>query len=357
MTGKRDAARKVPGARFFVAALTGLVAWVTLAWGGLMEEAQAQSLAQPNDPALIAAAKAEGGLTMYGSSSVAALKADAEGFEKAYGIPVTFQQLTSSPLTARVDQEMRSGRILADVIISADGAALNRWIAEGQAAKLPNVNFPRQTEYLAPIQIVFQGLHYNTSMVPAGSVPKDWNDVLDPKYANKIVMGTPRISPGFSTLYYALWKDPRYGEPFFEKLAALKPRLVQNNALIAQSVASGEAALGFTGLPYDAVNIRNANAGAPIDYTYLNLVTMASTFVMVNAKSQKPNAARLFASWMMAPAGQAAHNGDHRASSLLGSLPNTLAPAPLERVLVGLDAETVSKEYQALIALFDRLFK
>ena len=324
---------------------------------GLAGGAQAQSLVQPNDAALIAAAKADGSLTLYGSSSVAAIKADAEGFEKAYGIPVTYQQLTSAPLTARVDQEIRAGRALADVIISADGAALNRWVAEGHAAKLPEMSFPRKTDHLAPIQIVFQGLHYNTSMIAPNDVPKDWKDVLDHKYAGKIVLGTPRIAPGFSTLYYALWKDPRYGEPFFEKLAALKARVVQTNVLVAQSVASGEAAIGFTGLPYDAVNIRTSNPGAPINYAYLNLVTMASTYVMVNAKAQKPNAARLFAAWMMSPSGQAAHNGDNRASSLLGDLPGTLATAPMDRVLTSLDAETVSKEYQALIAMFDRLFK
>ena len=193
-----------------MAAVLGAVAFA-LGMGGA-DPARAQSgaaLAQPNNPALIAAAKAEGGITLYGSSSVAALKADAEGFEKAYGIPVTYQQLTSAPLTARVDQEARAGRILADVIISADPANLNRWVAEGHVAKLPDVAFPRKTDHLVPIQVIFQGIHYNTAMIPAGSVPKDWNDVLDQKYSGKIVLGTPRIGPAFSTLFYALWKDPR----------------------------------------------------------------------------------------------------------------------------------------------------
>ncbi|MFO1190521.1 MAG: extracellular solute-binding protein [Alphaproteobacteria bacterium] len=322
--------------------------------------AQAQSNApmdRPNDPALIAAAKADGSLTLYGSSSVDALKADAEGFQKAYGIPVTYQQLVSSPLTARVDQEIKVGRVNVDVIISADPATLKRWVAEGHAAKLPDVKFPRQTEYLAPIQIIFQGILFNTAMIPKNDPPKDWNDVVNPKYNGKIVLGSPRIGPSFATLFYSLWKDPKYGEPFFQKLADMKARVVQTPTLLAQSVASGEAAIGFTGIPYSAVNITNTNKGAPIDYAYLNKVTMASTYVMLTAKGPKPNAGRLFAQWLMSREGQIAHNGDDRASSLLGSLPGTLPAAPMDRVDADLDAEDVSKEQQALIAMFDRLFK
>ena len=49
-----------------------------------------QPLAQPDDHALIGAAKVEGALTTYGTSSILAIKSDAEGFQKAYGIPVTY---------------------------------------------------------------------------------------------------------------------------------------------------------------------------------------------------------------------------------------------------------------------------
>src|SRR5262245_23103924 len=91
-----------------------------------------QALAQPTDQTLIAAAKAEGAMSMYGSSSVLAIKSDAEGFQKAYGIPVTYTQITSGPLTARVDQEIKAGAMAVDVVISADRTALDRWVAAGQ---------------------------------------------------------------------------------------------------------------------------------------------------------------------------------------------------------------------------------
>jgi iron(III) transport system substrate-binding protein len=314
-----------------------------------------QSLVQPNDQQLIAAAKADGALTTYGTSSILAIKSDADGFQKAYGIPVTYTQITSAPLTARVEQEIKAGAIAVDVITTADRAALDRWVAAGQFAKLPAFDYPGRTDYLAQVQGVYQALFYNTAAVNGSAVPKAWSDVLDPRFAGKIVLGSPRIAPGFSQLYYALLKNPSYGEAFFEKLAAQKPRVVQTPVLVAQSVASGEAALGFTGLPYEAANITNANPSAPIAYTYLDIVTVAPTFIAINAKAQHPNAAKLFALWMMSPAGQVAHNGNGRASSVLGNLPGTLT-APDMTKIDSTTAEMVVADYQRLTSLFDRLF-
>lgn len=335
--------------------------WKFLLASALLGAASLPALSQGTGPVadakLLAAAKAEGKVSLYGTSSVAALKSDAEGFEKAYGIPVTFSQITSGPLTARVDQEIKGGRINADVVMTADRHSLYRWIADGQLAKLPDVKFPGKTDHLAQVQAVYQGVFYNSGAVPPQDVPKTWNDLLNPKFANKIVIGSPRISPAYSELYYALWKDPAYGQAFFEKLAAQKPRIVQNNAMVAQLVASGEASLGFTALPYDAINIRATSPSAKIEYAYLDVVTLAPTFLSVNAKAQNPNAARLLATWLMSPQGQIAHNGSGRASSVLGQLQGTLAAPDAARVRQDVTAEKVSIEYQALIALFDRLFR
>ena len=315
-------------------------------------------LAQPTDARLIAAARAEGKVSFYGTSSIAALKSDADSFQQAYGIAATFTQVTSGPLTARVDQEIRAGRINADVIITADRYSFYRWIADGQIGRLPaDIRFPDRTDHIAQVQAVYQGVFFNKSQVAAADVPKTWNDLLNAKFQGKIVVGSPRISPAYSELYYALWKDPKYGEAFFRKLAAQKPRIVQNNALVAQLVNSGEAVVGFTALPYDAINIQTANPGAPIDYAYLDVITLAPSFIGINARAQNPNAAHLLAAYLLSPAGQVAHNGGGRASSLLGTLTGTLAAPDRKRVRTEITAEKVSPEYQALIALFDGLFR
>jgi len=320
-------------------------------------QAQARATQRPTDARLIAAAKKEGSLALYGASSVASLRADATAFEKAYGIPVTFTQMTSGPMAARVDQEIRAGRITSDIIISADTVTLYRWIAAGHIAKLPDVKFPQRNDHMAPIQVIFQGLFYNTRAVPDKDKPKTWADVVDPKYSGKIVLGSPRIGPAYAMQYFTLWKDPRYGEPWLQKLAALKPRVVQTPALVAQLTASGEASIGFNGIPYDATNIRTANPSAPINYTYMDIITQAQTFVVINARAQRPNAANLFAAWLMSPEGQSTHNGENRASSLLGDLPGTLTAPDPKLVRQDITVSRVAREYQDVISLFDRMFR
>ena len=340
--------------RQFVQGLAAGGALASVAPGVL---AQAKGPQRPSDAKLIAAAKADGSLSVYTGSSTASLQADSAAFEKAYGIKISFTQMTSGPLGARVDQEIKAGRINADIIISADSTTMYRWVAGGYLGKLPDGAFPDRTEALAPIQTIYQSLFYNTQGVPKDQIPKSWNDLLNPRFAGKIVIGSPRIGPAYATQYLALMKEPGLGEAWFQKLAAQKPRIVATPALVAQLCAAGEALVAFNGIPYDAANIVTANPGAPIAYTYLDPVTTARTYVGINAKAAKMNAARLFAAWLMSVEGQTVHNGENRASSLLGNLPGTLAAPDLKRVRTEYTANKVTMEYQNIISLFDRTFK
>ncbi len=340
-----------------VAVVLAAMAGVVQSGPVLAQAAMQGALKYTKDAKLIAAAKAEGSLTMYGSPSVVALKSDADAFEKTYGIPVTFTQSGSAAQSTRIDQEIKSGGIRVDVIVSADLPSIYRWVADEQMAKLPDVNFPQQTEYFAPVQSIYQGVLINTKLVPKKDMPKTWGDLINPKYNGKIVLGSPRTGTAYAMLYLALLKDPKYGEAWFEKLAAQRTRVVRNNSLVAQLTASGEAALGFNGIPYNATNIVKQNPSAPITYAYLDIVTAAYTYLAVNKNAPRPNAARLFAAWLMSPAGQVAHNGDNRASSLLGSLPGTLSAPAKKSVRQDITIQKSSAQYKETIATLDRIFK
>ena len=70
----------------------------------------------------------------------------------------------------------------------------------------------------------------------------------------------------------------------------------------------------------------------------------------------RPTDPALIAAWMMSPSGQATHNGEGRASSVLGNLPGTLTAPEISSVRVDVTTEKVAGEYRALIDMFDRLF-
>ncbi len=308
------------------------------------------------DAKLIADAKAEGSVVLYGSPRIEALQADAAEFEKRYGIKVMPTTMTGAVLTTRVDAEVGGGNVAVDVIFSPDEVALAKWIAAGELAKLPDHGLPKPSEYYAPIQVIGQGVVYNTNLVAAADVPKTWADVLAPRWKGQIILGSPRISTAYSQTYVALLRDAKYGTSFYEKLAAQEPRVLATVAPMVQSVASGEAALAFIGFPQDVANLKLTAPTAPVDFAYLDATTNALTHVAVMAKGKHPNAARLFAQWIMSAEGQAVHNGSGRASSALGQLGGTLPPPPAAAVrkITSSDAAT---ETPNVIALFDRLYK
>lgn len=308
------------------------------------------------DAALISAAKAEGSIVLYATPSQLALQADAEGFQKKYGITVNYIRLVAGPLTQRVDTEVKAGRVQADAIMTADTVALDRWSKENVLKKLPEIKYPKTTDYYAPVQIIGQGLVYNTRLVSKADLPKTWSDVLDAKWSGKIAIGNPRIGPGYMTLYYALQADAKYGKGFFTKLAQLKPRVVESDVLVAQSVASGEASMGFTAFPYLAANIKKDSPAAPIDFAYLDIATVLPTNIALVTQAPHANAADLFVRWMMSSEGQKAHNGDGRASSPLGDLEGTLPMPPQDKSRV-IPAQDVAKEQRNIIAMFDEMFK
>jgi iron(III) transport system substrate-binding protein len=306
------------------------------------------------DDKLIQQAQEEGQLVLYGSPRDEAMKADADAFRAAYGINVSFMRIAGAPLTSRVDAEVKAGRVAVDVVFSPDVAALDRWAQDGALEPIPEVDYPTREKYHAVMQIVGQGIVYNTDLISGGDVPKTWKDLLKPQFKDMIVIGDPSTSGAYSQNYFALLEDERYGEDYFNDLKAQSPR-VETLAIVNQSVAAGDAAAGFTSFPTDPNIIKSTAPSAPIEFTYLDVVSAANTYLATMANSPHPAAAKLFAAFMMSREGQTAHNGDDRATSPLGELDGTL-PGPDPDALSDVTVVEATKELSTVVDLFRRLY-
>lgn len=306
--------------------------------------------------ALVNAAKCEGSVLIYGSPNEAALKADVAAFTKKYGIKASYLRLNAGPLTTRVDQEAKGGKVQADVVITADEASIKKWSSDGTLAKLDTPRKLRFTDASGTIQQLGQGLYYNADKVAKADVPKTWGDLLDPRWKDQIVMGSPRVSPSYAELYLGILKDPKYGEGWFEKMAGQEPRIVDTDPQVPQSVNSGEAQLGMIGLPQNVASMKATDPNSALAFTYLDVITVSRSDVGVLAKAPHAAAGRLFARWLMSKQGQTVHNGDHRSASPLGPTDGAL-PMPAASKLSPLTSIDVSGQYQQIIDMFDRLFK
>lgn len=305
---------------------------------------------------LISQAQKEGDVVLYGAPPITTLQRDAAAFKKAYGINVTFTQLSGGALTTRVNTEISAGQHAVDVVFASDIPSVDKWAANGTLAKLPAPaqTFPGKTEYTAVIQEGGAGLVYNTSMVKPGQVPKTFADLLSPQYKNLIVMGDPATSPAYATTYLMLMNDPAYGSAYFQKLKSQAPRVIGNGDIV-ETVASGDAAVGFIVFPTNVSAIQQTEKNAPVAFTYLDVLAVIPTVEAILANAPHPAAAQLFAMYMMSRAGQIVNNQGQSASSVLGNLPGA-SPAPPKSARAQPSAENAAANQTQVINLFHTLY-
>ncbi|MDB5508671.1 MAG: putative binding protein component of iron transporter precursor, partial [Hyphomicrobiales bacterium] len=143
------------------------------------------------DQAAIDAARKEGEITWYTTQIVNQLVRPAtSAFEKKYGIKVNYVRANATEIALRVINEARAGRIQADVV---DGTATSVMLRrEGHIMQwVPETNFEKQ--FVDPekfwiatnLYVLTPGV--NTDLVPKGSEPKTYADLLDPKWKGKMI--------------------------------------------------------------------------------------------------------------------------------------------------------------------------
>ncbi len=159
-------------------------------------ESQAPESQAPADPMeeLIAAAKAEGELVVYGSCEEEYLSAACETFEKLYGITTTFQRLSTGEVQAKIEEE--NGKPSADVWFGGTTDPYNVVASEGlleayqaqNASHLTGSQFQDKDGYWYGIYKGILGFMVNKDELARMELeaPKDWADLTDPKYQGLI---------------------------------------------------------------------------------------------------------------------------------------------------------------------------
>lgn len=139
------------------------------------------------------------------------------------------------------------------------------------------------------------GIAYNTNLIAAEDAPKTWQDLLDPKWDNKIALAHPGFS-GSAGLWVLAMRD-MYGWEYLEKLNALHPQIGRSTSDGYNLVVSGERAIAITPV---ALALEGARTGQPVAAIYPEdgvVLPPSGTGVLAGAKH--PNAAKLFAAFML----------------------------------------------------------
>src|SRR5882724_6736020 len=187
-------------------------------------------------PALIEAARREAKVVLYSSMDLPVGEKLAKAFEAQYpGIAVQIERTGSERLFQRIDQEFASGIRAADVVNSADASHFIPWKNNGWLASFVSEDvarhFPAQYRdpdgMFATTRIWLSSIAYNTNLVKPADAPTSFADLLDAKWAGKMVKGHPAYSGTIMTTTFQLVRE--LGWDYFEKLSKQRVMQVQSS--------------------------------------------------------------------------------------------------------------------------------
>lgn len=315
--------------------------------------------AQADDWAkVVEAARKDGKLVIYTASiGSASLKAVTKAFEQKYGIPIELFEARASEVRERVRVEQSAGRFLGDI---HHNGSTTTWLMmrdgnfqpHGPVPNIKNIVPPYEADDIrVPAEVISYGLMVNRNLVKPADEPKSWKDILDPKWANKILSDDYRALGGGAVFFVVMYNT--FGQEFHDKLAAQKPVFSRDIANSERRVARGEYPLY---LPFSLQNF-NQLKGLPIKpivpvegrpYVRFDLTTLKS--------APHPNAARLFMNFYLEPGQQLVYaNAGYNPviKDVVEKVDPTLRPL-LEAKALG---TTVPERQDAMLELAKQIYK
>jgi len=257
----------------------------------------------------MAKAEAEGAMLFYTHDSDPAGAAIVEAFSKDFPkIKASYLRAQNGALYAKLLAERSAGRFAVDVVqFSEVSTAIDFRKKDGyehydspQAKAYPAEALGSPSGYFFYSGIDFVGIVYNSEKVPAADVPKNWKDLLKPRWRNVI-----SCKQSTSGMQFVEWYELKkiYGDDYWKEFGKLRPHAFDSRAQLFERLAKGEEQATILGewAGYQLVKDR----GAPVVFVAppdgLPATPLATGVV---SKAPHPESARLFIDWLMSPKGQ-----------------------------------------------------
>ena len=299
------------------------------------------------DADLVAAAKEEGQLVVYGSCEEEYLAAACEGFEKLFGIKVQYQRLSTGEVQAKIEEE--NGNPSADVWFGGTTDPYNVCAAEGllesydaaNASHLLSAAYKDANGQWYGIYKGILGFMVNSEELERMGLetPQDWPDLLKEEYkgliwlSNYNTAGTAKLV--INTMIQKYGHDE--GIQFLKDLDKNIEVYTKSGSGPSKNVGTGECVIGI-GFLHDGIT-------QIVDNGYDNIVLVvpaSGTSFEIGATAifkgaAHPNAAKLWVEYALSP--DCVEQADEYGSYQFLVIDN--AEQPAQAAEFGLDPENV----------------
>jgi iron(III) transport system substrate-binding protein len=256
-----------------------------------------------NDPALIAAAKAEGQLQVYGVGPATALAATAQRFETTYGIRVSWLHVGGVAMPARLLVEQRGGNPKTDVVTTVPTLQTEQIKRAGLYAQYR----PPEDRDLLPQtfdpdgnwsgnEFLTESICYNPARVKAAGLqpPTAWADFTAKEWRGKFAFYAG------SWEWYAAMKrffGPARAEALARAYAANAPRMEVSHQNLVDLTAAGDVIAAANAFGHTC--LRAKDQGAPVELVNPVPTVIELGTIGVLRAAPHPNAARLYVRWLL----------------------------------------------------------
>lgn len=253
-------------------------------------------------PETPAGSDASGKVMLYSSMQEDQLVAIKEGFEKKYpGITMEYYFAGTSKVVTKISTEAQAGHVDADVIWVGDAADYVSFKENNilQPYTSPELDggaidkaYVDPEGYYTAGRLVGVGIAYNNALVTPEEAPKTWNDLLDPKWKDQVVMSDPGTAGTTKYWMNAIMCSDKYGTDYMQKLHDNGCLLESGTTATHNQLAASAYQVGVC-LDYVSANL--IAEGSPIAFIYPEeTVSIASPIGLVKDCNNEENGKLLY---------------------------------------------------------------
>lgn len=259
---------------------------------------------------LIAAAKEDGTLTVYGSCEEAYLSAACQKFQEMYGIQVDYQRLSTGEVYTKIEEE--AGNPSGDVWFGGTTDPYNEAVAAGllepyvaqNASHLLSADYQDKDGNWYGIYKGILGFMVNKEEIERLGLeePKDWDDLIKPEYKGLIGISNPSTAGTAKLVINTMIQMKGHDEAmeYFKELDKNVYQYTKSGSGPSKMVGPGECVIGVGFLHdgitqilagYDNIDLIIPSSGTSFE--------VGATAIFKGCKHE--NAAKLWVEYALSP--------------------------------------------------------